>query len=73
MNLKVFQNLLALLMSVFFIFLIHFATFTRRRDTQNLQKHRKNPFVVDKKHPEKQNVFNSSKVSPGMKTYPGAV
>ena len=49
------------------------ATSTRRRDTQNLQIHCKHLLVVTNKHPENQDVFNSSKFSPGIKTYTGAV
>ena len=40
----------------------------RKRDKQNLQKHPKCPLVVPNKHRE-----NSSKLSPGMKTYFGAI
>ena len=45
------------------------ATSTRKRDAQNLQNTSKYPFVVTNKHPENQDVFNSSKLSAGIKTY----
>ena len=49
------------------------ASSTRKRYTQNLQKTSKFPFVVTNKHPENQDVFNSSKRSSGMKTYLGTI
>ena len=50
------------------IIVMEHVTSTRKRDTQNLQKTSKRPLVVTNKHPENQDVFNSSKFSAGMKT-----
>ena len=49
------------------------ATSTRKRDTKNSQKFSKRPLVVTNKHPENQDVFSSSKLSTGMKTYVGTI
>ena len=46
---------------------------TRKRDTKNLQKTSKRPLVVTNKHPENQDVFSSSKLSAGMKSYVGTI
>ena len=43
------------------------------RDTKNSQKFSKRPLVVTNKHPENQDVFSSSKLSIGMKTYIGTI
>ena len=50
------------------ITVMEYATSIRKRDTQNLKK-TKRPHVVTNKHPENHYVFNSSKLSAGMKTY----
>ena len=55
------------------IIVIEDATSTRKKDTKNLQKTSKGPLVVTNKHPENQNVFSSSKLSAGMKTYLGTI
>ena len=55
------------------IIIIEDATSTRKRDTKNLQKASKRPLVVTNKHPENQDVFSSSKLSAGMKTYVGII
>ena len=55
------------------IIVIEDATYTRKRDTKNLQKASKRPLVVTNKHPENQDVFSSSKLSAGMKTYVGTI
>ena len=55
------------------IIVMEHATSTRKRDTQNLQKTSKRPLVITNKHPENQDVFNSSKFSAGMTTYVGAI
>ena len=49
------------------------ATSTRKRDIKNLQKASKRPLLVTNKHPENQDVFRSSKLSAGMKTYVGTI
>ena len=49
------------------------ATSSRKRDTKNLEKASKRPFVIAKKHPENQDVFSSSKLSAGMKIYVGTI
>ena len=49
------------------------AASTRKRDTKNFQKTSKLPLVVSNKHPENQDVFNSSNLSAGMKTYIGTI
>ena len=49
------------------------ATSARKRDTQNLQKCSKRPFVVNNKHPENQDVFISSKLLAVLKTYVGTL
>ena len=45
------------------------ATSTRQRDTKNSQKFSKRPPVVTNKHPENQDVFSSSKLSPNARVY----
>ena len=55
------------------IIVIEDATSTRKRDTKDLQKTSTRPLVVTKKHPENQDVFSSSKLSAGMKTYVGTI
>ena len=55
------------------IIVIEDATFTRKRDIKNLQRTSKRPLVVTNKHAEIQNVFSSSKLSAGMKTYVGTI
>ena len=55
------------------IIVIEDATSTRKRDTKKLQKASKRPLVVTNKHPENQDVFSSSKLSAGMKTYVGTI
>ena len=54
------------------IIVIEDATSTKK-DTKNLQKTSKGPLVVTNKHPENQDVFSSSKLSAGMKTYVGTI
>ena len=44
-----------------------------KRDTKKLQKTYKLLLVVTNKHPENQDVFSSSKLSAGMKTYVGTI
>ena len=55
------------------IIVIEDATSTRKRDTKNLQKTSKRAVVVTNKHPENQDVFSSSKLSAGIKTYVGTI
>ena len=49
------------------------ATSTRKGDTQNSHRHPKRLLVVTNKHPGNQDVFHSSRLSAGMKTYVGAI
>ena len=53
------------------IIVIENATSTRKRDTKKWKKTSKRPLGVTDKHPENQDVFSSSKLSAGMKTYVG--
>ena len=55
------------------IIVIEDATSTRKRDPKNLQKTSKRPLVITNKHPENEDVFSSSKLSTGMKTYVGTI
>ena len=49
------------------------ATSARKRYAKNLQKTSKRPLLVTNKHPENQDVFSSSKLSAGMKTFVGTI
>ena len=48
-------------------------TSTRKRDTQNFQKHPKRLLAVTSKQPENKDVFNSLRLSAGIKTYAGDI
>ena len=45
----------------------------QEKETQNLQRCSKRPFVVNNKHPENQDVFISSKPLAALKTYVGTL